>query len=952
MTEKNKHRNHLPETPKLKSSKGSLPHTAARAADRIGAMAWGGRPGGRSGGGGGSDASKRSEASDTSKRSEATSKLDSLDDLNELTDEEIDALLGADDDPVTEAMSERESDDVEQGRTEQHIQHCQQHYASAPSQTRNQGTGHREGADPSGSGRSGASVRDDDDANENHETITRLPTETTPKEHKKVKNSKERQKGKHVRSHLPFLPGLIKPKALLAAAKKVSAKAFTLLAVGVAKVFHQTRDRPKHTAVCLITTGGRSVSGAVGHALLVSFLQCFAPTRVVLSLFRVGATVAGLCFVSKLMNTDEYLAARKVARALPQSLIRKSVLLKATTIRVMDAVSPIPLATVFTSGSGGLLVTACVSVSKTYLRNALRLTLTKRIGQTIAPLKTRQVMYGTRVAPVVGAYVVKKEIITRTTEKGSNNRNIKWEKTHAWGSDQIKKIVLEYGGFFTKIGQIMGTAEQMMPSAYITAFSQTMDANPRVAFSVVKQKVTSALLEARARSGTSDGTSTSETVASNSSSKNSSIFEETFSEFDETPTATASIAQVHFARLRKGGLRVAVKVVVADKKKLLSDLRCASATADFMKLFGLDTGADFPTVFAAYSDVVEEEFDLTLEAEKMDEFRIVFDENGLSDKVVIPEVVGGLSTSNVLVMSRLRGVKMLTLLNKSRDSGRMPKCPLKVAEVHAVKNKNYNTQLNPWDGLFHTMHKAWGVMLCRHGHFHCDPHPGNFLLQKDGKLAILDWGQTQSIVAPFKQHVCRLVVHMVAEHHSEIANEVRNHSEVLLENPSTEALSALCFAYFDTRQTPLADINLMDLTNSPFLKNKITRNTREGFNIIRCVFLFRGMMSVCGVQASMVQVWESDARTALVEMNLPVPSLFVSRSRRLATRVLLGAQKALNVGTGARLNTLEAFAANTGDTYASGNRFGATDDSLGRVGSVREGLISPGTPRRMRSALW
>jgi|TARA_B110000208_G_scaffold106982_1_gene132807 aarF domain-containing kinase len=202
------------------------------------------------------------------------------------------------------------------------------------------------------------------------------------------------------------------------------------------------------------------------------------------------------------------------------------------------------------------------------------------------------------------------------------------------------------------------------------------------------------------------------------------------------------------------------------------------------------------------------------------------------------------------------------------------------------------------------------------------------------------------VVIPFKQHVCRLVLCMANEHHTEIAEEVRSHSTLVLANPTTEALSALCFAYFDTRRSPLAEINLMDLSNSPFLANRITRNTREGFNIVRCVFLFRGMMKACQVEASMVEVWESDARASLVEMNLPVPSLFVARGRRFATRAWLGAQKALNVGAGARLNTLQAF-------VASASASSSARDSQARRGSVREGLaVSPGTPRRMRSASW
>ena len=118
-------------------------------------------------------------------------------------------------------------------------------------------------------------------------------------------------------------------------------------------------------------------------------------------------------------------------------------------------------------------------------------------------------------------------------------------------------------------------------------------------------------------------------------------------------------------------------------------------------------------------------------------------------------------------------------------------------------------------------------MLLRHGHYHSDPHPGNFILQRDGKLAILDWGQTQ--VAPDSRswmHLCRLTVAMAAEDFPRVADDVRAHSQVRLERPTTEAISALCYAYFDTRPTPLAEVNMLDMNNSPFLRNA-SRGTRK-----------------------------------------------------------------------------------------------------------------------------
>lgn len=734
--------------------------------------------------------------------------------------------------------------------------------------------------------------------------------------------------------------------SLKSASSDVLKQSLAFVAAASAGAARRARARPARAA--RFVAGGLcgGVAKAAAHAALVASAECFAPTRVALAGARAGAALvaggAALRSVSALAQRGGFAGKIESSGTLITRLATSKNVGGARRVaaRLVDVVSPVP-AGVFWDACAPFRRYAAAACTA-YLRNALRLRLVARASATVAPIKTRQLSYATRVAPVVGAYVVKRELINLTTKPGSSRRDAAWEKTHAWGAERVKAIVLEYGGFFTKIGQLMGTAQQMMPEAYVEAFSQTMDANPPTPFAAVRAETTRSLESCRNRAEIGgvdfpvlDG------------AKFRDVFEATFSEFDETPAATASIAQVHFARLRGDGARVAVKVVVADKKKMLSDLACASRTAAAMRRLGLDSGVDFETVFAAYSDVVDEEFDLALEAEKMREFAAVFAESGLDHLVAVPEPHERLSGAGVLVSTRARGKKLLETLNRARETGRAPKCPRAAAVTHAFGGTD--PRFGGWDGVFHTMHRAWGAMLLRHGHVHCDPHPGNFILRRDGKLAILDWGQTHSFAPPFRRHLCRLVVHMAGEHHEAIAAEVREHSQVRLEHPTTEALSALCFAYFDTRATPLAECNLMDLQNSPFVKNRITRNTREGFNVIRCVFLFRGMMAACGVEASMVEVWERDARKALAEANEPVPSLLVSRGRRAATRAWLTAQKTFNVGAGARLNALEAF-------VRSADAPPRTSDANNTRGSGRSrgssAAIAPGTPRRMRSALW
>ena len=96
------------------------------------------------------------------------------------------------------------------------------------------------------------------------------------------------------------------------------------------------------------------------------------------------------------------------------------------------------------------------------------------------------------------------------------------------------------------------------------------------------------------------------------------------------------------------------------------------------------------------------------------------------------------------------------------------------------------------------------------------------------------------------------------------------------------------------------------------------------------------MMATCGVTASMVVAWEEDARAALREAGVAVPSRMASRGRRLVSRTWLSLQKSLNVGAGARLNTLEAYAATNAkdDAAGDGSAAGAFADAARRVSTL------------------
>ena len=688
--------------------------------------------------------------------------------------------------------------------------------------------------------------------------------------------------------------------AILAAAsgarRRASAASRDALAASAVLVLRAARDvaaRPKRAlAVDAARLAATSVPAAAAHAVLDAAAMCLLPN--LRTLARCGALVAAVAPLARRASSAGFAAGLVDAAASKLAPVAFAAL-PASPEAFADAAARLaPAAKIAARLSGA------------YLRSHVRYLAVRFAARRVAARLTRRFEYATRVAPIVGAYAAKKKLIATTIrgagEEVAERRRRAWDAQHRWGAARMEAVIRDFGGFYRKVGQIMGTARQMMPDPYLEAFSATMDNNPPTRYGRVRRVVERSL---------------------------GAPIDEHFAEFDPNPMATASIAQVHAARLRSNGKHVVVKVLVADKASMVGDVRSMLHTALVLRRLGLDNGVDLPTVFRAYLEVIEGEFDFTAEAAKIGEFRTLFEKHGLDDRVTVPEVEEETSTSSVLVMRRVRGTKLLAALNRARASNRRPKCPATAAARHANGGVG-------WDGVFDSVFKAWGLMLLRHGHYHSDPHPGNFILQKDGKLAILDWGQTQVAPDAYRMHLCRLVVAMAAEDYPRVADEVRAHSQVRLERPTTEAISALCYAYFDTRPTPLAEVNMLDLNNSPFLRNRITQNTQEGFFTIRSVFLLRGMMATCGVTASMVVAWEEDARAALREAGVAVPSRMASRGRRLVSRTWLSLQKSLNVGAGARLNTLEAYAATNAkdDAAGDGSAAGAFADAARRVSTL------------------
>lgn len=196
-----------------------------------------------------------------------------------------------------------------------------------------------------------------------------------------------------------------------------------------------------------------------------------------------------------------------------------------------------------------------------------------------------------------------------------------------------------------------------------------------------------------------------------------------FVDWEEAPFASASIGQVHRARLATGE-HVAVKVQHPGIENAIeSDLKNASIVEGLVGLVG-PRGLDTRTVFDDLKARFREELDYELEAERQGRFAELHRQNS---RIVIPRVFSERSSRRVLTSELMHG---LTLDEAALES--------------EATRRDYAELL--WEFVFK------GTLVF--GLFNADPHPGNYIFQADGRVVFLDFGCVQPI-EPEKQRRAR-----------------------------------------------------------------------------------------------------------------------------------------------------------------------------------------------------
>ncbi len=193
--------------------------------------------------------------------------------------------------------------------------------------------------------------------------------------------------------------------------------------------------------------------------------------------------------------------------------------------------------------------------------------------------------------------------------------------------------------------------------------------------------------------------------------------DEVFRDFERTPVASASVAQVHLARL-PDGTEVAVKVLRPGIDRVIEhDLALLEAAAMLLEKIWPEGRRLKPReVVAEFNKYLHDELDLMREAANCSQLRRNFKD---SELLVVPEVHWDWCATNVMVMERMKGIP-ISQLDKLRADG----IDLKALSRAGVE-------------IFFTQ-------VFRDGFFHADMHPGNIFVATEGpargRYIALDFG--------------------------------------------------------------------------------------------------------------------------------------------------------------------------------------------------------------------
>ncbi|WP_432703677.1 ABC1 kinase family protein [Methanothermobacter thermautotrophicus] len=304
------------------------------------------------------------------------------------------------------------------------------------------------------------------------------------------------------------------------------------------------------------------------------------------------------------------------------------------------------------------------------------------------------------------------------------------EEVHEPAHVRLRLVLEELGTTFIKLGQVLSTRADLVGREVAEELAKLQDEAPPFPFEDVRRVLESEL---------------------------GVPLEEVFSEFQEEPVASASIGQVHRARLRNGDA-VAVKV---QRPGIAETVRSDIILMKYLAKLANDRVPglryyNLPGIVAEFERAIRKELDYHQEANNAERFRAMFMDD---ETVYAPYVYREYSTGKVLTMEYVEGVKLTDILKSD------------------IK---FNARVIAERGA-----RCYFKQIFIHGFFHADPHPGNILVQKGNILCFLDFGMMGHLDRSFRDRLAELFILLMNYDVNGIVNQLR-YMNILTEETDLE----------------------------------------------------------------------------------------------------------------------------------------------------------------------
>lgn len=244
---------------------------------------------------------------------------------------------------------------------------------------------------------------------------------------------------------------------------------------------------------------------------------------------------------------------------------------------------------------------------------------------------------------------------------------------------RLNQALTELGPIFIKLGQMLSTRRDLLPDDIADELAKLQDN-----VTPFSSKIAIQTLEQQLGSPVSD----------------------IFSDFEQTPLASASVAQVHSARLHSGEAVVVKIIRPGIKKKIIADLKLLHLLARWFEKYST-TGKRLhvTTIIKDYQTTIFNELDLRIEAANTSQLKRNFEvSESLPDPLLyVPKVHWELSRKHIMVQEKIQGIP--------------------IGNIGALNDANVDMKL-----LAHRGVEIFFTQVFKHSYFHADMHPGNIFV--------------------------------------------------------------------------------------------------------------------------------------------------------------------------------------------------------------------------------